>query len=80
MNVTICKPAKSKDGNSDWYCTWQIASEFGAVRKKSFGTDAWQAFNNSIVLMDVEIYSLISDNKIEWVGGNGVSLLPETKA
>ncbi|MEW8355080.1 MAG: hypothetical protein AB2665_14875 [Candidatus Thiodiazotropha sp.] len=35
MNISIMKPAKSENGE-DWYCTWQVASEFGHIQKKSF--------------------------------------------
>ena len=73
MNIHLSKPARSQDGN-DWYCTWQISSDFGFLNKKAFGTDAIDAFNNALLTIKDRVKSMIGENKLTWQGGEGLNL------
>lgn len=74
MNISIWKPAKSEDGE-DWYCTWQVASEFGYFQKKSFGVDAVEAFVKAMAMAEERANEFSAKNEVEWIGGKGVHLL-----
>lgn len=73
MTINFHKPAKSKDAD-DWYCTFQIASELGYERKKAFGIDAIQAFQNAIKIVDAFSKEIIKENKISWIGGDDLNI------
>ena len=73
MTIHIRKPAKSTDGD-DWYCTWQIASEFGCLRKKSFGEDAVASFSEAISTIKERVESMVGKSIVTWLGGEGLCL------
>jgi hypothetical protein len=74
MTINFHKPAKSKDAD-DWYCTFQIASELSFERKKAFGVDAIQAFQNAVKNVDTLLREMVKGNKITWVGGEDISII-----
>jgi len=78
MNISVCKPVKSKDGDH-WYCTWQVSSEFGYTQKKSFGIDAIQSFSSALIMAEEQARKFISNNEVEWIGGKDIQLLPKNK-
>jgi len=73
MNIHLRKPAKSEDGD-DWYCTWQISSDFGHLSKKAFGVDAMDAFNSALVTINERVSHMVGNNNITWKGGEGLCL------
>lgn len=73
MTINIRKPAKSTDGD-DWYCTWKITSEFGCLRKKSFGIDAVESFSKAIPAIQEKVENIVGKSKITWLGGEGLCL------
>lgn len=73
LTIHLSKPAKSKDKN-DWYCTWQVSSDFGHVNKKAFGVDAIDAFNQALLTINQRVYSMVGSNKVTWQGGDGLCL------